>query len=137
MTVMCLSVHLCIWQQCVCQMLKSNWALLNIWRQEVWVPVKHNYVGKSYFPVFLLVAACILIYSLFLSKGAISPSKPMKVIWFTMILYNLESSIRDVRPFCHPLFCHSSVVKYTSYFSCSSDHVMRLDYQILRRLPPP
>jgi len=33
---------------------------------------------------------------------------------FTMILYNSENSIRDIRPFCRPLFCHSSVVKYTS-----------------------
>jgi len=33
---------------------------------------------------------------------------------FTMILYNSENSIRDIRPFCHPLFSHSNFVKYTS-----------------------
>jgi len=31
-----------------------------------------------------------------------------------MILYNSENSIRDIGPFCRPLFCHSSVVKHTS-----------------------
>jgi len=31
-----------------------------------------------------------------------------------MILYNLENSISDIRPFCRPLFSHSGVVKYTS-----------------------
>jgi len=31
-----------------------------------------------------------------------------------MILYNSENGIRDIRPFCRPLFCHSNVVKYTS-----------------------
>jgi len=46
--------------------------------------------------------------------GAIAPSKTYKVTLFTMILYNLDNSIRDIRPFCHPLFCHGSVVKYSS-----------------------
>jgi len=46
--------------------------------------------------------------------GAIAPLKPTKETFFTKILYNPENSIRDVRPFRHPLFCHSSVVKYTS-----------------------
>jgi len=41
------------------------------------------------------------------------PLKPKKVTFFTMILNNSENSIRDIRPCCHPLFCHSSVVKYT------------------------
>jgi len=40
--------------------------------------------------------------------------KPKKVTLFTIILYNSENSIHDTRPFCRPLFCHSSVVKYTS-----------------------
>jgi len=31
-----------------------------------------------------------------------------------MILYNSENNIRDVRPFCRPLFCQSSFVKYSS-----------------------
>ena len=30
-----------------------------------------------------------------------------------MILYNSEKSIRDIRPFCNPLLCRNSVVKYT------------------------
>ena len=38
----------------------------------------------------------------------------MKVTLFTMILYNPQKSIRDIRQFCRPLFCRSSVVKYTS-----------------------
>jgi len=61
---------------------------------------------------------------------AIAPSKTYEstVILFTMILYNSENSIRDIRPFCRPLFCHSSVVKCTS---CLLQTVMRLDYQIL------
>ena len=28
--------------------------------------------------------------------------------------YNSENNIRDINPFCRPLFCNSSVVKYTS-----------------------
>jgi len=44
-----------------------------------------------------------------------SPSlKPTKVTLFTMIMYNSENSIRDMRPFCRQLFCHSTAVKYTS-----------------------
>jgi len=52
-----------------------------------------------------------------IQRGAIAPIaplKPMKVTSFTMILHNSENSIRDIRPFCRQLFCHSSVVKYTS-----------------------
>ena len=40
--------------------------------------------------------------------------KATKVTLFTTILYSSENSIRDMRPFCRPLFRHSSVVKYTS-----------------------
>jgi len=37
--------------------------------------------------------------------GAIaSPKKPTKVTFFTMIVYNLDNSIRDTRPFCLTLF---------------------------------
>jgi len=39
----------------------------------------------------------------------------MEVILFTIILYNSENSIRDVSTFYLPLFCHTSVVKYTSF----------------------
>jgi len=40
--------------------------------------------------------------------------KTYELTLFTMIVYNSENSIRNTRPFCHPLFCHKSVVKYTS-----------------------
>ena len=42
------------------------------------------------------------------------PPKIYKLTLFTMIAYNSENNIRNARPFCHPLFCHSSVVKCTS-----------------------
>jgi len=42
-----------------------------------------------------------------------SPLKPTEVTFFTKILYNAGNSIRVIRPFCRPLFCHNSVVKYT------------------------
>ena len=48
--------------------------------------------------------------------GAIANLKPTKVTLLTMILYNSDNSIRDIGPFCRPLFCHSSVVKYASFF---------------------
>jgi len=46
--------------------------------------------------------------------GRSLPLKPTKVTFFTMILCNSENSVRDIRPFCRQLFCHRSVVKYTS-----------------------
>ena len=46
--------------------------------------------------------------------GAIAPLKLKKVTLFTFILCNSEHNIRDIRPFCCALFCHSSVVKYAS-----------------------
>jgi len=49
--------------------------------------------------------------------GAIDPLKPTKLTFFAMILNNSENSIRDKRPSCRPLFCHSSVVKYASSLS--------------------
>jgi len=42
--------------------------------------------------------------------GAIAPLKPAKVTLFTMILYNSENNIRDIRPFCRPLFGHITAV---------------------------
>ena len=42
------------------------------------------------------------------------PLKPAKLTLFTMILYNSENNIRDIRPFCHPLCGHSTVAKYAS-----------------------
>jgi len=32
----------------------------------------------------------------------------------TMIFCNSENNIHDIKPFCHLLFCHSSIMKYTS-----------------------
>jgi len=46
--------------------------------------------------------------------GAISPQTPTNVTLFTMILHSSENSIGDTRLCCRLLFCHSSVVKYTS-----------------------
>jgi len=42
--------------------------------------------------------------------GRSLPPKPTKVALLSMILYNSENSIRDVRLFCRPLYCHSSIV---------------------------
>jgi len=53
-----------------------------------------------------------------------------------MILYNSENSIRDIRPFCRLLYCHSSAVKFSSSL-LQSETVMRLDYQIILKSPPP
>jgi len=47
------------------------------------------------------------------SRGGSHLLKPTKATLFTMILYNSENRIR-VRPFCRPLFCQSSAVKYAS-----------------------
>jgi len=68
---------------------------------------------------------------------AIAPIKPKKVTLITTVLYNPENNIRDIRSFCRPLLCHSSVVKYTVlHLSYSSEHVVSLDYQILLKSPP-
>ena len=45
--------------------------------------------------------------------GAIPPVKPT-ILNFITILYNSGNSIGDIRSFCRPVFCHSSVVEYTS-----------------------
>jgi len=42
------------------------------------------------------------------------PLKPSKVT-IHLSFCNSESSVRDIRPFCRPLLCHSNVVKYTSF----------------------
>jgi len=41
-----------------------------------------------------------------------------------MIVYNSENSIRNTMPFCRPLFCHRSLVKYTSPLTVVSEPVM-------------
>jgi len=52
------------------------------------------------------------------APGAIVPPKRMKVTIFTMILYNEENSIRDIRPFYRPL------LRSILHLSCSGDTVM-------------
>jgi len=42
-----------------------------------------------------------------------SPREHTKVTLFTMIFYKSPNSIRYIRPLCRPLFCHSSIVKYS------------------------
>jgi len=69
-------------------------------------------------------------------QGAIVPIKTTKVTLFT-ILNNSENNLRDIRPFCRPLFCHSSPVKYILHLYYSSEAAMRFDYQILLKFPPP
>jgi len=64
-----------------------------------------------------------------------STLKPMKVTFFTTIIYNSENNIRNIRSFCRPIFCYSSVVKYTSTL-LQTKPVMRLDCQILLKSPP-
>jgi len=53
-----------------------------------------------------------------------------------MTLYNSENSISSIRVISRPLLLHSSVAKYTSSL-LSSETVLRLDYQILLKSPPP
>ena len=69
--------------------------------------------------------------------GRSSPLKPAKVTLITMILNNSENVIRDIRPFCRDLFCHSSIVKCTSSLFQYSEAVMWLNYQILLKITPP
>jgi len=61
--------------------------------------------------------------------------KPTKVALFNMILCNSKNTILHIRLFCRLLFCHSSIVKYTSFPLNSSEAVMRFDYQIFTKLP--
>ena len=68
--------------------------------------------------------------------GTIAPTKTYESNFFHHDFENLENSIRDIRPFWRPLFCHSSVVKYTSC-PLQSEPAMRLDCQISLKSPPP
>jgi len=40
-----------------------------------------------------------------------------------MIFYNSDNSIHNLRPFCRPLFCHSSVVMYTAVSLAKSSFI--------------
>jgi len=54
-----------------------------------------------------------------------------------MILYNSENNIRDLRPFCRPMFCFVTAVLWNILnLSCSSKHIMRLDRQLLLKSHP-
>jgi len=46
--------------------------------------------------------------------GQSPPLKPKKVTLFSIILYNLENKIRDIKPLRRLLFCHNSFVKHIS-----------------------
>jgi len=69
------------------------------------------------------------------SSRGIAPLKPTTETLFIMILYNSENNIRDVKPFCRPLFCHSNVWSIL-HLSYSSEAVVRLDHQRLLKSPP-
>jgi len=45
---------------------------------------------------------------------AIAPPKTYELTLFTMIVTIRKTAFAIQGPFCHPLFCHRSVVKYTS-----------------------
>ena len=73
------------------------------------------------------------------SRGVIgrSPPKNYELTLFTMIVYISENSIRITRPFCHLLFCHSSVLNYNLlHLSYSSEPVMRLTMKYYWNRPP-
>jgi len=46
--------------------------------------------------------------------GCDRPPKTYESNFFHHDLNNSENSICDIKPFCRPLFCHDSVVKFTS-----------------------
>jgi len=51
----------------------------------------------------------------FLSKKAIEAVAPPKTYESNLIHHDLvQNSIHNLKPFCCPIFCHSSVVMYTS-----------------------
>jgi len=50
---------------------------------------------------------------------------------------NSENDIRDIRPFCRPLFCHSSVVKYTPFLLQQRSRYETWLPNITEIVPPP
>ena len=69
-------------------------------------------------------------------QGARSPPiKPTKATSFTMILYNSENSIRDVRPVCRPFFV-TAVLWGILHLPYSSKRILSLDCRILLNSPP-
>jgi len=62
----------------------------------------------------LLKSGLVLVGGVYTTGGRFLPKRSTKVTLLIMTFYNSENSIRVIiRSFCHPLFCHSNVVKYT------------------------
>ena len=63
------------------------------------------------------------------SIEAIVPPNTYELTLLAMIVYNSENIIRNTMPFCHPLFCHRSVVNLLSilHLSYNSEPEIRLD----------
>jgi len=102
----------CAWCHCVLEVHRK------IWQTEVIILIhkkgdKREYINYQAMSLLSLPGK-VYAKSGADPEGAISPLKPTKVTLFIMILYNSENSICDLRPFCRPFFCHSSLVKYTS-----------------------
>jgi len=70
--------------------------------------------------------------------GEIDPHKNSESNFAHNDFVNSENSMRDMKPYPCPLFCHSSVVKHFSsnHLSYSSEAVMWLDWQILLKSYP-
>jgi len=63
------------------------------------------------------------------------PLKPTKITLFTMMLYNLESSIRDIRTLCRPLFV-TAVLWSIVHPSYRSEGLWDLTTQFYWNRPP-
>ena len=71
--------------------------------------------------------------------GAIEAVVPPKTYESNLIIMILCNSVKqhDMKPFCRPLFCHSSVTKPILYLSCSCEPVMRLTTKFYGNCPSP
>ena len=65
------------------------------------------------------------------------PPKTTKVTLFTVILYKSENNIHDIRPFCSPLLCHSSVVEHTTFLLQQRSRYETWLRNITEIAPPP
>jgi len=100
----------------------------------VYLPVWHSHCTRARFTVLMSCSDQLAVKGG--SRGATAPLKLTKAASITMTLYNSENSISSIRVISRPLLFHSSVAKYTSSLF-SSETVLRLDYQILLKSPPP
>ena len=64
------------------------------------------------------------------------PTKTYELTLLAMIVHNSVNIICSTKRFYHPLFCHSSVVKYTSSLSQYIELAMRIDNHMLLKSPP-